>query len=237
MSNESNTRINPSATLNLTPNQREKTELIVDSENKKFQFCTHSDSIDDEDYFLSGEYRFEDLKVMTRVLEESSHSFKNGEIFSIRDGVVLESDVRNRHEEVKEILSFVNIDEKIIELRNSTNWRPENNYIFKYFLISLHPEVADDLAFRRLVRSEIESHKTARDKAIALAKESGCSFEETEKGHCLVAPTISEESLEKLKGLLRNQKLMDLGKLMYSKKILSDLENILERRFEQLSLI
>ena len=111
------------------------------------------------------EYKIEGTTVSVRLLnsfnEGESSNFKKE--WDVRDGVVLESDLRARF--AAEKFKLVSIDEKIAGLKEITEWTELKSWTFngfKYFLVKRSLPVPDA---RRYLRQELERLKTGLARA------------------------------------------------------------------------
>jgi len=117
------------------------------------------------------EYKCEGTKLSIRLINEvnegESEGFKREWV--VRDGVVLETDLRER--DAKQRFRAVPIDEQIESLRTQIEWRevqPAWWNGFKYFAINRCLPGSDA---RRYLRQELERLKTGNAKALKVAAE------------------------------------------------------------------
>jgi hypothetical protein len=114
------------------------------------------------------EYRIEGTDVCVRLLQDYSEDYTGGpewKGWDVRDGVVLESDVRDRREKQNQHLpeqfakSIENISDRIADLNKATEWTqlvPMGFGGLKYFILSKRLPTADA---RRYLRHEMERLK------------------------------------------------------------------------------
>src|SRR5271169_4824511 len=112
------------------------------------------------------EYKVDGTSVSIRLLNsyddgESSHFEKE---WDVRDGVVLESDLRSRWEAQK--FKFDSIDEKITGLKAATEWQALHSWSFngfRYYVLNRTLPAPDA---RRYLRQELERLKLGNARAV-----------------------------------------------------------------------
>lgn len=114
----------------------------------KAKLLTFSDHWSDgHDWWHSvEEYRFVDGQVQSRLTEENRDSMGRKE-WSVKDGVVLESELRTR---------LGTREEDVIRFRKRVEWHPVGRLKLRYFIMSQHPAEFPLRERRRLIRTEIE---------------------------------------------------------------------------------
>lgn len=109
-----------------------------------------------------------DLKMRTI---ELFHSFVGGEEYSIKDGVVLESEIKKK--------DFV-MPDRIEGLKKEVVWSKVpifGNYEVNLYILSKHPEIISKDEFRRFLRQSIERIKDGVAKAKELVKKDSHGLE------------------------------------------------------------
>ncbi|ACH40669.1 hypothetical protein Gbem_3677 [Citrifermentans bemidjiense Bem] len=129
------------------------TELYLSKETKTYTITSHSPD-HTSSHTTVFEYAFNSTSVKSRTIEHKFSYFTNDE-YDIRNGVVLEDEVREKFEESdKYSFSSKSIEEKLADLRADTEWSEPTTRI-RYFLLFRHGEVMNDVALQRFFRSEI----------------------------------------------------------------------------------
>jgi hypothetical protein len=119
------------------------------------------------------EYKIDGTSALIRLLNsyDEGESTRMRDEWEIRDGVVLESDIRARWEAQK--FKIGSTDEKIADLKKQTEWKvlaPSAFNGFAYYLLNRVLPVADA---RRFLRQEIERLKLANARATQEAAKYG----------------------------------------------------------------
>lgn len=109
-----------------------------------------------------------DLKMRTT---ELFHSFVGGEEYSIKDGVVLESEIKKK--------DFV-MSDRIESLKKEVVWSKVpifGNYEVNLYILSKHPEIISKDEYRRFLRQSIERIKDGVGKVKELVKKDSHGLE------------------------------------------------------------
>lgn len=152
--------------------------------NPKAKLLTISDHWSDgSDWWRSvEEYRFVDGEVQSRLLEESHDSMGRKE-WSVKDGVVLENDLRERDANLAIRLAVVDsVDERIAQLKERVSWQPVKRLKLRFFIMAQHPAEFPMRERRRLIRTEIERLEAGARTVRATARELGLLVADEERG-------------------------------------------------------
>lgn len=137
-------------------------DVTVDTVNKKLIFYSHSPDYDQ--YYNTYLYKIEGDSIYTKLLERRIKNIWNEEgYFDVRDGIVLENDFIERHNESASIILW-SVEERLSELKKELEWSDDLNYKVKYFVLSKHPEIINIAEFKKICRSEIERLKKGHKK-------------------------------------------------------------------------
>lgn len=115
-------------------------------------------------------YQIEGVKVKSKLIEGYNSSLFNRKIereYEVKDNVVLESNIREKEKNNK------NIDRKIQELKSQTEWNDLWYYKLTYLILSKHSEIISNEEFRKYLRQEIERIRTGVQKIIKLSEDNG----------------------------------------------------------------
>lgn len=114
---------------------------------------------DDSTFIQKYEYKINGTDVYERVLEQHQSGL-GYDTFKIRDGVVIESEIRREYREHSLVAKcFGSIEERINEYKKETEWHKMTVCETKYFILSKHPEYNSKNEFRRFLRTEEERLK------------------------------------------------------------------------------
>lgn len=149
-----------------------KAEIVLDVDislnpcKNHFRLRSHFDTnVGKSEY----EYRVEGTDVCVRLLNDYGEDYTGGpewKGWDVRDGVVLENDIRDRRESQNQHLpeqlvkAVDNISDRTADLTKATEWTelaPMNFGGLKYFILSKRLQTADA---RRYLRQELERLKT-----------------------------------------------------------------------------
>jgi len=174
--------------------------FLVLADDEHFYFIVQADpnakmlrftdrSADFHDWFHSvEEYRFVRDEVQTRLIEDYSDSMAKKE-WSVKDGVVLESELRKRYEAMSIKLSILGtVEEKIARLKERVEWQPVQRATLRFFILSQHPAEFPLRERRRLIRTELERVEAAARKLAEEAKAHGLELREGEHVPEIVFP-------------------------------------------------
>lgn len=125
------------------------------------------------------EYKIEGDTVLSRTILASVETC--GEVqFNIRDNVVLELDIRERHE--KNIIKLHSTDEILDRYRKQVEWKPMFRHRIKYLVLSQHPELHSAQKVRKLARLELERIKLGRSRFTDAVQKAGAIIVKDETG-------------------------------------------------------
>lgn len=157
----------------------------------QLNYYYHSPDYDSESNSIY-EYRIAGHKVESRLIERYRSYLPHNEEarqFEVRDNVVLESEIRERHRTDKPLLTKT--DEYIEKLKREIEWEELLYYKLKYFVLSKHPEINPTQEYRKFLRSELERIKLGVAKITDIANANGYTVKQFEIGG--LAPDIPEE--------------------------------------------
>jgi len=141
-------------------------ELQLNPSLNKYTIYTHSPDYAGR-YTTLFEYKFNSPSLASRVIESKNEYYVDVS-YDIKDGVVLENDVRETMSK-SGFSTPEKIDEKIESLKKEVEWQ-EVNSRFKYFIMFRHGDIFKDADLKKYYRSEIERIKsgyTAMEQEIA----------------------------------------------------------------------
>lgn len=159
-------------------------------EQKKFKV---SSSIKDDVFYNNStiEYKISDdpIELKMRTVELSHEPPLE---YSIKDGVVLESDIKKK--------DFV-MPDRIANLKKEVEWTKVpilNNYEVNLFILSKHPEIISKEDYRKFLRQSLERVKLGISKAKEAVKEDahGLEIHESEYGKSIWYPDSEAEKKE-----------------------------------------
>jgi hypothetical protein len=151
------------------------------------------------------EYKFEGNDVLIRVVDECiDHSGERR--WNVRDGAVLEADIRKRAERSR----FLHADEDVEEHRASVQWhraRPE----VRFFVLSMHPQQFPFRDVRALAMAEIQRMRSGAEKVAAEATKLGLELIDAEHGFDFQYPDNKPEVKARGQKLLSDESLQSMG--------------------------
>jgi hypothetical protein len=154
-------------------------DVDIDYRPRKNHFRFHSrfDTVFSDAEF---EYKLDETRVFIRLLNESGQDIGVKKHWDARDGVVQESDIRERAKgQMSLIKSFA--DDKIAALKKAVEWHeilPYHSNGLKYFILSKNLPKDDA---RRFFRQEIERLKLGSNRYIEEAIKIGFVLDETSR--------------------------------------------------------
>ena len=134
-------------------------EIVVDPTLLSLKSYGHTPDYDSI-FHSQMEYKIEGETILIRLINDYTDNYGK-ESWHVRDGVVLESEIRNRHDTRFNVIS---VDEELEKYRSQTVWYLLKNYTIKFFIMSKHSNLFPPGEFRRLVRTELEKLKLATAK-------------------------------------------------------------------------
>jgi hypothetical protein len=172
------------------------------------------------------EYRIDGQEVFCRLIEDESSDI--GETrHDVRDGVVLESEIRERDKDKK--WDWYKVDENIAKLKSRVEWQQVNSvdwHGFKYFLLSKNlpkPEA------RRYLRQELERLQAGTTRFFKEAEKYGLERVETSLDRFRFAdgkPELTKDVWKKLNESYSSCGITDL-EFSWGKKLAAVLEKLL----------
>jgi hypothetical protein len=191
-------------------------------------------STDDHDWFHSvEEYRFVGDEVQTRLIEDYSESMGNKQ-WSVKDGVVLESELRKRYEALAIKLPILGtIEEQVARLKQRVEWQPVNRATLRFFVMSQHPTEFPFRERRRLIRTELERIDAAARRLTEEAKVYGLELGEGQRGMEVRFPAsfTSADKKRVEEAFLNNERFAAIGmspsELAHIKELRADLLRLL----------
>lgn len=139
----------------------------IEKETKKLMFRA---SVKNDCFYKyqTFEYKIssDPIKLSIRLLEDSSEPPKE---FSVKDGVVLESEILKDKEDFLLKMS----QDRIIDLKKSVDWNKVEilgNYEVNLYLLSKHPEIIPKEDYRKFLRQTIERIKVGNLKIEEIVK-------------------------------------------------------------------
>lgn len=99
------------------------------------------------------EYKFENSKIYSRSIDHKFEYYVDEE-YDLKDGVVLEDEIRKKNAESSFPQSEERIQEKIAELHESTKWSEPRRRI-QYFILFRHDDFLNDSELRHFFRAEV----------------------------------------------------------------------------------
>lgn len=131
-------------------------EVSVSVSEKTLTFYSHPPDYDPASTHIF-QYKIENEKVWMKLISDRSRGF-SGEEWDVRDGVVMETDIRSRYEKNKGIM-FRSVDEIISDLKRSVEWNELQRIEAKHFVLERHPKAVPPKDLRRIARAEFERIK------------------------------------------------------------------------------
>jgi hypothetical protein len=170
-------------------------DLEIEPSSKIYRINSHPPDYM-SDFKSKHEYKIEDHKVYSRLIEECfEHAGDKEWSYDVKDNVVLESQIHER--ESKNKFSFKTPNEKIDELRNQVSWCELKNYKIKYFILSKHPEILPQNEFRKYLRQEKERILEACRSFKEFVLSNNLISEDTEEGLSFQYPENSTDEEKK----------------------------------------
>ncbi len=211
---------NPILILN-DENDGFKTIITLYIEHKMFEvYQTYPDG---EASIQNYKFKFDGEQVFHKLIE-SKYNYPGGCDWNIRDGVVLESEFRQRP-------SLNNIENKIEEFKNQLQWVKLLNFELQIFIMSYFRELIPLEDLRRIIRTEMENLKLGVQKITEYAKSSGLEVIETELGMNFLFPKnmneLNRENFNKSAESLFTSMSFDWQKVKTFKLMLKKLSKIL----------
>lgn len=203
-------------------------EVLVDP---KAQTITHRGNSPDYGSIFHSlfEYRFEGQLILARLLEKCTDHYGKKD-WDVRDGVVLESEIRERSK--KSTLLMRTVEEVLAQDLVEVAWRPLEEHQVRFFVMLRHPDKFPVNEFRRQVRGELERIKVSTQKVLDVARSQGWEIAMTEEGVDFSLPeTVTGEKVAAAELIFSAESLRTMGtslrELGSCKKIERDLERIL----------
>ncbi|MBK7153847.1 MAG: hypothetical protein IPH72_19045 [Sandaracinaceae bacterium] len=129
-------------------------------------------------YYSTYEYRFEKDELLVRLREDRCESYEGSE-WSVRDGVVLESDLRERFG--KNTL-FGGVEERVADLHRKVKWHAHASILVRLFAMKMHPELFKYAEIMAESRGELQRIGSSVEKSLAEAQRLGFAIVEDEVG-------------------------------------------------------
>lgn len=220
------------STLVLDPGEWYSEVRAIPSQ-RLLKFHTHTPDYDFESN-STFEYKFEESQLLARLIEHTSHHYTDIERH-VKDGVVLESEIRKRAEGSS--FRLTKVEDEIAKYTEQVQWQPFDRYDVRFFVMAQHPDLFPHRELRRLARLELERIKLATENVNQLAKKLGVEIEETSEGFSFMHPeTGTEEMKTKAEQLFSDEALKLLGtsfgELYIAKKMIADLQKLLGEKKE-----
>jgi hypothetical protein len=181
--------------------------ISLDRKNKRYhRYCHPSDYM--SVFHSDHEYRIEGVTVFTRLLEDKTDQMGQDTHYSVKDNVVLEHDIRQRHSKAFELRT---IEEELQRYRDAVEWSEMHSGELKYFILHRSPDQVPLFEARRFFRQELQRLQAGIDGIIKGAAELGVSVNDDqgfldftfpatfpEEGTAAMHTLLSEESLRRL---------------------------------------
>jgi Asp-tRNA(Asn)/Glu-tRNA(Gln) amidotransferase C subunit len=181
-------------------------ELRMHPDKRMMEFYGHSPDYDSI-FHSTYEYRFDDNVLEARLLDD--HTDHPGQqAWSVRDGVVLEAELRMRAAKT----SFAaEVDERINSLRQEVGWHPYRNARIRYFVMRMHPSLFSHAMIAELVRGDIQRAGALAERAAAEARKNKLEVVENGDGvEFKFEATLTNEERERARNEL-TKSLAELG--------------------------
>lgn len=181
----------------------EKNLLIIDENNEMRispTLCRIRHSWHSPDYDATGqtihEYKIDGFNVEIRLIEEYSgqYDIKEKNIYTVKDNVVLESEIRERAKVDKYANFGETVDDKIKRLKKEVEWSSLHTSKMKYFILYRHAYDFSDGEFRRYIRMELERYKTSLQNIEEYAKKNGYIIKTSKYGTGIHYPDGTDEN-------------------------------------------
>jgi len=183
---------------------------------KRIRLCWHT-----PDYDSTGEaiyeYKMDGYNVESRLFEQftGEYSIKERNVYVVKDGAVLETEIRERAQKDKFSVSLgETVDEKIAKLNSETKWTILPISKLKYFIMSKHPHFYPDGELKRYFRQELERFKSGFNKLKVKAQENGYVISNTDYGTQIHCPDNAGDSERK--------QLSDTYETVFTKQIFTE---------------
>lgn len=181
--------------------------ISLDRKNKRYRHYGHpSDYM--SVFHSDHEYRIEGVRVFTRLLEDKVDHMDQDTHYSVKDNVVLEHDIRQKHSKGFKLRT---IEEEIQRYRDAVEWSEMHSGELKYFILHRSPDQVPLFEARRFFRQELQRLHVGIDGITKGAAELGVSVNDghgfldftfpasfPEEGTAGMHALLSEESLRRL---------------------------------------
>lgn len=164
-------------------------QVLVDTQEKTLRFYGRTPDYDTERH-STFEYKFDGEQLFTK-LEEDHTEHPGTDDWHVRDGVVLESEIRKRADGAT--FRFISADEEVSEYTSQITWHLAPRNIVRFFVMAKHPELFPYKALRKLMRGELERVRMVTQRVITEAKTLGVEIEETAIGFEFRSPKNHSE--------------------------------------------
>jgi len=131
------------------------TNYVISPSELKIYISSHTPDFDETDTVL--EYKIDDLEVYGRTIE-SKNSDYSGKICSIKDNIIIESEL---HKMTKNLPDFLSKD-IVSSHQAQIEWNKIGFQRLRYLVLFNHPETINDFDFRKFIRLEIERIKNSQ---------------------------------------------------------------------------
>lgn len=203
-------------------------KIEVDPENMTFEIYRHP--ADYSSTIRSAyQYKFEGEKVFARTTSRVVEHYGK-ESWYIKDSVVLEREIRERHE--NDEFKISSIDEVLDEQKSLLEWSEVKNKKYNYFLMFRQPEVFPVKEFRKILRRDLERLLTGKGRLFALADKFQAKSIETEDGYTFKVSDSSskEENLKFIEQIQDESAIgISLGEFYSLKKEIEIIEYFLKK--------
>lgn len=150
-------------------------ELRMQPDKHTFEFYSHA--ADYSGIFRSTyEYRFNGDVLLAKLLDKHSKHY-NEKYWYVRDGVVLEEDIRRGS-----LASPGEIDKRLANYHDEVAWHPVRDARVRFFAMTMHPAQFPHSKISELVRAEIQRAGAAAEKALLEARKLSFQIVETDDG-------------------------------------------------------
>jgi len=179
------------------------------------------------------EYQFEKEALLVRLIEDRTEHPGEDDNWNVRDGVVLESAIRDRHEKRK--FPIDSVEDRIARYKTDITWQPMTRHDVRFFAMTKHPELFPHRELKRIIRTELERINEVTRNVFRELADLGMEIVESEDGLDFRLPDGSPESAkEKAKQFFEPESLQKYGtnfaELQLSKKTQAELTRLLSER-------